>query len=178
MTMKIKHGFTRVGKHAPEYAVWRSMKDRCFNANRSNYKRYGGRGITVCDRWMGYNGFINFISDMGRRPSPKHSLDRYPNNDGNYEPGNCRWATMKDQSNNRSSNVFKEHCGITRRMVEWAYFFKINVRTLRMFLRRHSFEEAYTFYTQTPKQREDYLKEIRIRACNSFKLKKKKQNDY
>lgn len=83
----------------PEYKAWASMKARCSNSKRHNYHRYGGRGICVCERWL---KFENFLADMGPRPSPSHSLDRYPNNDGNYEPGNCRWATRVEQAGNRS----------------------------------------------------------------------------
>lgn len=82
------------------YNVWVGMKTRCFNKNSWPYKWYGARGITVCDRWLGVGGFSNFLEDVGLPPSPQHSLDRI-NNDGNYEPGNVRWATLKEQANNR-----------------------------------------------------------------------------
>lgn len=78
------------------YQSWSGMKARCRNPNRKAYVRYGGRGITVCDRWLGPEGFRNFMSDMGNKPSPDHSIDRI-DNDGNYEPGNCRWADAKTQ---------------------------------------------------------------------------------
>lgn len=80
----------------PEYGVWWDMKTRCFNPKCKAYKHYGGRGITVCKRWM---NFENFLADMGERPEGM-SIDRFPNNDGNYEPGNCRWATQQQQSEN------------------------------------------------------------------------------
>jgi len=82
---------------SPEYGSWMSMKRRCQNPNDKNFKAYGGRGIKICDRWM---AFENFLVDMGRRPSTRHTLDRV-NNDGNYEPGNCRWATPSEQAKNR-----------------------------------------------------------------------------
>lgn len=92
-----KHGHTIGGKPTPEFYSWWSMKMRCTNINAKHYKYYGGRGIKVCDRWI--NSFENFLYDMGERPNGM-TLDRI-NNDGNYEPSNCRWATIKEQNMNR-----------------------------------------------------------------------------
>lgn len=89
----LTHGMTR----SPTYGSWQSMLTRCFNAKHRQYKYWGGRGITVCARWM---TFENFLADMGQR-SDGTTLDRYPDNDGNYEPGNCRWATPAQQTANR-----------------------------------------------------------------------------
>jgi len=95
-----KHGYaSRGGKRSPEYRAWDAMKQRCLNPNANRFEDYGGRGITVCDSWM---TFDNFLADMGEKPEPKsqYSLDRI-GNDGNYEPGNTRWATRSEQQKNR-----------------------------------------------------------------------------
>lgn len=99
--LKLKHGDVLHNKSSPEHRAWVAMRHRCNNANNVDFHRYGGRGIGVCERW---NDYINFLADMGRRPSSIHSIDRWPNNDGNYEPSNCRWATPKEQASNRSTN--------------------------------------------------------------------------
>ena len=89
----LRHGLTA----SPTYMSWCAMHQRCRNPKNATYRHYGGRGITVCERWA---TFTNFLADMGVRPHGT-SLDRYPNRDGNYEPGNCRWATAKEQRSNR-----------------------------------------------------------------------------
>jgi hypothetical protein len=115
----VTHGHAPKGKvHSPEYKTWRRMRSRCLIKSTERYPRYGGRGIKICDRWMGKDGFRNFFLDVGRRPSDKHSIDRIDVN-GNYEPSNCRWATIKEQSQNRTSNVFIEYKGDKYCIEEW-----------------------------------------------------------
>ena len=96
----IKHGHSHKGNHSTEYIAWRSMLTRCYCPNTLHFARYGGRGIQVCERWR--NSFEAFLEDVGYKPAPDLTLDRWPDNDGNYEPGNVRWATWKQQGNNRN----------------------------------------------------------------------------
>ncbi len=84
--------------YTKEYTAWSNMRARCRDPNASNYERYGGRGIRVCKRW---EKFENFFADVGSAPSPSHSIDRYPDNNGDYKPSNVRWATPERQANNR-----------------------------------------------------------------------------
>lgn len=108
-----KHGMHR----SLEYKTWSGMKSRCHNPKDHGYPDYGGRGIVVCDRWR--YSFTNFFKDMGVKPSAKHSIER-KNNNGNYEPGNCVWATWQDQQNNRRSSRIITLGGESLTVAEWA----------------------------------------------------------
>ena len=92
------HGHAKGGEKTRAYRAWCDMKQRCSNRNKREYKYYGAIGVKVCDRWK--DSFINFLGDMGEPSSPDLTLDRYPDNCGNYEPGNCRWATWQEQRDN------------------------------------------------------------------------------
>jgi hypothetical protein len=91
------------------------MKKRCLGTRHN----YGGRGISVCDRWAGPDGYLNFVSDMGRRPTPRHSIDRIDVN-GNYEPSNCRWATPDVQANNKRTSRYVTAFGETLTVAQWS----------------------------------------------------------
>lgn len=111
---EIKHG----GSHSPLYNVWAGMKKRCSNPNHPHYGLYGGRGIKVCALWE--KSFDAFRDYIGPRPSKRHSIDRFPNPDGNYEPGNVRWATPEQQNRNRGKfNKIVEFRGEKKSIGEW-----------------------------------------------------------
>ncbi len=117
-----KHGLSRTRT----YLIWAGMKQRCSNPNNAAYYRYGGRGIRVCERWI--NSFEEFLNDMGECPDGL-TIER-KNNDGNYEPGNCRWATEMEQASNTSRSNHITHNGETHHASEWARILNIPVGTL------------------------------------------------
>lgn len=119
-----KHG----GRKTDEYRIWRHMRNRCENKNSPAYLWYGGRGIKICDQWL---DFKKFIDDMGNRPSKKHSIDRIDVN-GDYEPLNCRWATMKTQQRNRRNNVFYTYKGVTAPLAELCEIHGCKYKTVHM----------------------------------------------
>jgi hypothetical protein len=103
----IRHGHLVGGEWPGEYTVWSHMRSRCRNPSNRDYRHYGGRGITICERW---DDFANFVADMGPRPTPKHSIDRI-DNDGPYAPENCRWATKAQQMGNRRITLAVDYEG-------------------------------------------------------------------
>lgn len=148
-----KKAATHNSTASPEYNARHSLLGRCLNPNDPTYHKYGGRGITVCQRWQ--ESFENFLEDMGRRPSDKHSIDRI-NNDGGYHCGkcndchargvletNCRWATRKTQCRNRSTSLRITYNGETRTLVEWAEILGIPRSTLSDRLGRRTRHEPW-----------------------------------
>lgn len=125
----VKSSDDRRAIEQPEWHCYSGMLNRCLNTRDKQYGQYGGRGITVCDKWQ--KGFWRFLEDMGPRPSSEHSLDRYPNQNGNYEPGNVRWATSKEQQRNMRSNRLLEFRGETRTVAEWAELLGLKSVTIR-----------------------------------------------
>lgn len=121
-------GHTTHGRSkTPEHNIWCAMRQRCGNPSDNGYEYYGARGITVCERWR--DSFENFYEDMGPRPSSGHSIDRI-NNDGNYEPSNCRWATRLVQAHNSRISTNITHNGETKCIAEWAQQAGISVKSM------------------------------------------------
>lgn len=112
-----KHGDAKRGLQSREYRIWSGLKGRCLDPLDHKYPSYGGRGIKVCARWV--DDYANFLTDMGRAPSNKHQIDR-KNNDGDYEPGNCRWVTPKENARNKRTNRIVTAHGISMTASQWA----------------------------------------------------------
>lgn len=143
---KKDHGQSSNGRVTSEYTTWASIKARCYNKLNKSYKNYGGRGIKVCDRWL--ENFENFFEDMGVKPTPYHSLDRFPDTNGNYEKINCRWATSYEQSRNTTKNHWIEYDGNRMIIEDWGKFFKVSESAIRKHLNNgKSFNEIYLHYT-------------------------------
>lgn len=125
---RVKHGASKT----PEYRVWISIKSRCLNPRCHAYPLYGGRGIAICESWK--RSFSAFLSNVGPRPSSSHWLDRTDNN-GNYEPGNCRWVLPKQQGRNRRDNRLIVVDGTSYTVADAADVFNIHHEVLRKRLR-------------------------------------------
>jgi hypothetical protein len=146
---RTKHGTTKNGKQTREYRAWNSAIQRCVNPNDKRYKDYGGRGIKVCDRWL--HSFENFLEDMGRCPE-KHSLDRI-NNDDDYCPENCRWATSAQQARNHRRNIWIEFDNEKLVLKDMAKKIGISYQALLWRLANWSFERALTQKKQMQQRR-------------------------
>ena len=130
------HGMCRTS----EYMIWKNIKKRCGNRNSKHYVNYGGRGITVCDRWL--SSFNSFFADIGPRPGPEYSIDRIDNAKG-YSPENCRWATATQQSRNRRNNVFVVFNGRRMCLTEAAEAAGLPIRCIEQRRRRGWPESAW-----------------------------------
>lgn len=135
-----KHG---ISNKTPEYRAWVNMKTRCYREIGNDYKDYGARGIRVCDRWL--NSFVNFLADMGKKPSKLHSIERN-NTDGDYEPNNCCWAIEDVQVRNKRNNVWIEYKGERKILTDWARYFGVDQGNLAASLRVKSMETVYNYY--------------------------------
>jgi hypothetical protein len=153
LLLATKHGLYKTA----EYAIWHTMKARCLNPKDQGYKGYGGRGIGIHEPWV--NDFMAFYNYVGPRPTPLHSIDRI-NNNGNYEPGNVRWATRKEQSRNKSHTRLITFDGETMCLTDWAQRLGMAQGTLVFRLRHWPIQRAFTqprhrvgqnYYKQEPK---------------------------
>jgi crotonobetainyl-CoA:carnitine CoA-transferase CaiB-like acyl-CoA transferase len=141
-----KHGLSR---KIPEYAVWKQLRRRCNSPTAKDYDRYGGRNIRVCPRW---DSFVNFLADMGRRPSPDHSIERRDNN-GDYSPENCVWATDAEQRRNKRTSVVltRPRDGKTMNLADWARELGITKETIKRRLKNGwSLNDALDPTTKNP----------------------------
>jgi hypothetical protein len=123
------HGHTAQGKTSPEFRAWCKINERCHDKNSKDYSGWGGRGVSAYPEWR--HDFLAFYNHVGPKPSSKHSIDRYPNNEGNYEPGNVRWATSEEQARNRRSNRHLTYRGKTRCIREWEEVLGLNKGILK-----------------------------------------------
>ena len=141
-----KHGECIEYGRSPEYSALYSLRARCYRITHPEYRNYGARGITVCDRWLNKeNGLANFLIDMGKRPSNNHSIERIDNNNG-YTKDNCKWATRIEQLMNRRNTKLYTYKGETKHLNDWALELNISKDTLwrRINKQKMSFEEAVT----------------------------------
>lgn len=141
------HGMSH---RVPEYGVWSAMLSRCDNPKNRQFHDYGGRGITVCERWR---SFENFYADMGPRPTAQHSIDRIDVN-GNYDPSNCRWATKLVQANNARSNIPLTHDGRTMNLTEWAR--ELGIKKITLYDRIHKLGWSIERALATPTRKMTY----------------------
>ncbi len=135
-------------EHKPEYNSWRAMVARCNYPKYRRYDLYGGRGIRVCERWLGQNGFLNFLQDMGKKPTPRHSIDRIDSN-GDYEPTNCKWSTQRQQMNNVSNNRMVEVKGVVDTFSNMARRYGINMHTAMSRIKQQGWDVERAFTTPT-----------------------------
>jgi hypothetical protein len=135
-----KHGFAKKNKVAREYKIWAGIKTRCCNKNCKIFEHYGGRGITICDRWI--NSFENFIEDMGIAPTNKSEIDRMDVN-GNYEKENCRWSSRKEQNNNTRTNKLIVFNGVYKTYAQWEEELGLRKRIIGQRKRQSKWNDEY-----------------------------------
>lgn len=142
------HGHAKAGAQAPEYYIWCAMKARCHAPSSSGYAKYGAKGTTVCERWR--FSFENFLADMGHRPSPAHSIDRIDTL-GNYEPENCRWATLEEQANNKTSNRIIDCDGRRQTLAQWSRESGVDADVISLRITKHGWPIRDAIFTRERK---------------------------
>lgn len=143
------HGHTKLNANGlslttPEYRTWQAMKSRCNTPGASAFKKYGAKGISVCQRWQ--ESFEAFLEDMGPRPTTEHSIDRIDSR-GNYEPSNCRWATRVEQANNVSSNRILECDGRSMTLAQWSRESGVDADVIALRIDRNSWDVKRAIFT-------------------------------
>lgn len=136
------------------YRIWASMIQRCTQPSNDGWAMYGGRGVTVATQWQA--SFEQFLTDVGEPPTKFHSLDRYPDPNGNYEPGNTRWATRRQQANNRRNTTKLVYGGVERALAEWADYFGVVYATFRWWYKEHGADEAFRRAEQRMRDRQEH----------------------
>lgn len=154
----VRHGHGRPGRASRTYRSWLHMNQRCNNPNNTSWPSYGGRGIKICSEW---EDFVIFLQDMGERPDGM-TLDRI-NNDGNYEPSNCRWATVSQQADNTSKTVYLTYEGQIKTVMQWAEEFGMKHSTLysRVFQQGKTVDQALTIPVIRRRKREQRQRLVR-----------------
>lgn len=133
-----------------EYKAWSNIKTRCYNVKDKRYPDYGGRGIKMCDRWL--HSFENFLADMGRKPTTFHTIGRYPDVNGNYEPNNCRWETQEQQVRCKTNNRWVEYNGFKMIITDWARYFGVTYSSLNARIKNgQPFNEIHQLYQKKNK---------------------------
>lgn len=158
-------GQYRPKDYPKEFQRWMGLKDRCNNPNNSHYDRYGGRGIKVCSRWLGKDGFHNFLSDMGKIPSLETgkggrsiwSLDRIDNN-GNYEPKNCRWATINVQCSNRGRRRFDKRNKLCEVGISYDAYHRKKKYSVHISVNGKEYKSSFTTLEQAVAYRDGIIK--------------------
>lgn len=138
---RYKHGEC----YKTEYISWTRIKERCNCLTYKNYKDYGGRGIKMCKRWE--TSYEAFLQDMGRKPSEKHTIERIDNN-GDYEPSNCRWATRAEQTRNTRWNVFLEYNSVRKTLSEWSRDIGVTYMSIVYHLKTKTFTDVINYYSK------------------------------
>jgi hypothetical protein len=128
---RLRHGHARGRKATPEYRIWKGMLQRCTNPKQPGFKGYGAKGVKVHPGWRGEGGFERFLAYVGPRPTRRHSIDRFPDQAGDYRPGNVRWATPEEQGRNRSTNRKLTIDGVTLTLADWAERFQIDYQVFK-----------------------------------------------
>lgn len=139
-----------IGGRTKEYRAWKHIRERCHCKSNNTYGYYGGRGISVCRKWM--DSYESFLADMGRAPTPRHTIDRI-NNNGNYTKGNCRWATVAEQAKNRRSTILIKINGKTMCLYDWCKLLSLRPATIKARVLEQGM--SYAAAMKIPKRKSD-----------------------